>query len=44
MNDAALRATLIENAYAEVKNHYDWQRIAGEFDNLYHEILLSPRH
>ena len=43
MNDTALRATLVENAYAEAKNHYDWQRIAGEFDKLYHEILSSPR-
>ena len=43
MNDSALRATLVESACAEVKNHYDWQRIAGEFDKLYREILSSPR-
>ena len=44
MNDSALRASLVENAYAEVKNRYGWQRIAGEFDGLYREILSSPRH
>ena len=43
MNDSALRASLVESAYTEVKNRYDWQRIAGEFDKLYHEILSSPR-
>jgi glycosyltransferase involved in cell wall biosynthesis len=43
MNDPALRATLVENAYAEVNERYDWQRIAGEFDKLYREILSSPR-
>jgi glycosyltransferase involved in cell wall biosynthesis len=43
MNDSALRMTLVENAYTEVINHYDWQRIAGEFDKLYREILPSPR-
>jgi glycosyltransferase involved in cell wall biosynthesis len=42
-NDPALRATLVENAYAEVNQRYDWQRIAGEFDKLYREILSSPR-
>ncbi len=39
MNDSELRATLVENAYAEVKERYDWHRIAGEFDRLYREIL-----
>lgn len=43
LNDAALRATLVNNAFAKVKEHYDWQRIAGEFDKLYREFLPSPR-
>ncbi len=43
MNDAPLRKTLVDNAYAEVKERYDWQRIAGEFDKLYREFLPSPR-
>lgn len=43
LNDAALRASLVRNAFAEVKERYDWQRIAGEFDELYREFLPSPR-
>ncbi len=44
MNDAALRATLADNAYAEVKQRYDWHRIADEFHKLYCEILSSTRY
>jgi len=43
MCDAALRTTLAENAYADVKQLYDWQRIAGDFDQLYRELIPSAR-
>ncbi|MGH7887776.1 MAG: glycosyltransferase family 4 protein, partial [Candidatus Binatia bacterium] len=42
MNDAPLCATLADNAYTEVKQLYDWQRIAGDFDRLYRRFLTLP--
>ena len=43
MSDTAFRATLVKNAYAEVKQRYDWQRIACEFDELYRDLLPPSR-
>ena len=44
MCNSALRTTLAANAYNEVKERYDWQHIAGEFDKLYRESIASTRH
>lgn len=41
MRNSALRTTLAANAYDAVKERYDWQRIAGEFDKLYREFIPS---
>ena len=44
MCDSALRTTLADNGYGEVKERYDWRHIAGEFDKLYRESIASTRH
>jgi glycosyltransferase involved in cell wall biosynthesis len=44
MCNAALRTTLAANAYDEVKERFDWQHIAGEFDKLYREFIPSTGH
>ncbi len=44
MGNAALRTALAANAYDEVKERYDWQHIAGEYDKLYREFIPSTGH
>jgi teichuronic acid biosynthesis glycosyltransferase TuaC len=41
--DPVLRARLVENAFREVKQRYDWKRIAGEFESLYRTLANRPR-
>jgi len=41
ITDTALRTRLADNAFAEVRERYDWQYIAGEFDKLYRELVSS---
>src|SRR5262245_49788530 len=41
LNDSALRQTLVSNAFAEVKERYDWQTIATEFEKLYRAVWDS---
>ena len=41
ITDTALRTRLADNAFAEVRERYDWQYIAGEFDNLYRKLVPS---
>lgn len=43
LNDPDLRARLVENAFREVKERYDWKRIAGEFESLYRKLANWPR-
>jgi len=43
LNDPDLRARLVENAFREVKERYDWKRIAGEFESLYRTLANRPR-
>jgi glycosyltransferase involved in cell wall biosynthesis len=43
LNDPDLRARLVENAFREVKERYDWKRIAGEFESLYRTLANQPR-
>ena len=42
IDDSALRSTLIENAFAEVNECYDWPGIAGKFEDLYRQVLHTP--
>jgi glycosyltransferase involved in cell wall biosynthesis len=45
LNDPELRARLVENAFKEVKERYDWKRIAAEFESLYCKLAdLPTRH
>jgi glycosyltransferase involved in cell wall biosynthesis len=45
LNDSDSRARLVENAFNEVKERYDWKRIAGEFESLYRTLANRPtRH
>ena len=45
LNDPELRARLVENAFKEVKERYDWKRIAAEFESLYRKLAdLPTRH
>lgn len=37
-----LRARLVNNAIKEVKERYDWKRIAGEFESLYRTLVKRP--
>lgn len=41
LNDSALRATLVSNAFAEARDRYDWRGIASEFDRLYRQVITS---
>src|SRR6266542_3376945 len=43
LDDPDLRARLVENAFREVKERYDWKRIAGEFESLYRTLANRPR-
>ena len=43
LNDPDLRARLVKNAFTEVKERYDWKRIAGEFESLYRTLAKRPR-
>jgi glycosyltransferase involved in cell wall biosynthesis len=43
LNDPDLRARLVECAFKKVKEHYDWARIAGEFESLYRTLAKQPR-
>src|SRR5688572_3504166 len=43
LEDPGLRATLVENAFKEVKGRYDWKRIAGAFESLYRTLVKQPR-
>jgi len=43
LNDHDLRARLVENAFKEVKERYDWKRMAGEFERLYRTLANQPR-
>ncbi len=44
LNDPALRHRIAETAFGEVRERYNWIRIATEFKTLYGEILLpAPR-
>jgi glycosyltransferase involved in cell wall biosynthesis len=43
LNDSDLRTRLVENAFKEVKERYDWKRIAGEFESLYRTLADRPR-
>jgi len=38
LNDPDLRARLVEKAFKEVKERYDWKRIAAEFESLYRTL------
>jgi glycosyltransferase involved in cell wall biosynthesis len=40
--DSSLRAQLVENAYIQVTERYNWERIGEEFANLYREVCTSP--
>jgi glycosyltransferase involved in cell wall biosynthesis len=42
LSDPDLRAQLVENAFKEVKERYDWRRIAGEFESLYQPLIRPP--
>jgi glycosyltransferase involved in cell wall biosynthesis len=45
LNDPDLRARLVESAFKEVKERYDWKRIAGEFESLYRTLASQAgRH
>jgi glycosyltransferase involved in cell wall biosynthesis len=41
LNQPELRRRLADNAFAEVRDHYSWIKIAGEFAQLYREVLAS---
>jgi teichuronic acid biosynthesis glycosyltransferase TuaC len=41
--DPVLRARLVESAFREVKQRYDWKRIAAEFESLYRTLGNRPR-
>jgi glycosyltransferase involved in cell wall biosynthesis len=43
LDDPDLRARLVGNAFKEVKERYDWKRIAGEFESLYRAFANPPR-
>jgi glycosyltransferase involved in cell wall biosynthesis len=43
LNDVDLRARLVENAFKEVKERYDWKRVSGEFENLYRTLANQLR-
>ena len=43
LEDPVLRARLVENAFKEVKERYDWKRIATEFESLYRTLVKQPR-
>jgi glycosyltransferase involved in cell wall biosynthesis len=43
LNDPDLRARLVKNAFREVKERYDWKRIAGEFESLYRTLANRRR-
>jgi glycosyltransferase involved in cell wall biosynthesis len=43
LNDPELRARLVENAFKEVKERYDWKRIAAEFESIYRNLADGPR-
>ena len=38
LGNQRLRARLAENAFAKVKKHYSWQKIARDFEDLYRKI------
>lgn len=42
LNNPDLRTRLVNNAFKEVKERYDWKRIAGEFESLYRTIIKRP--
>jgi glycosyltransferase involved in cell wall biosynthesis len=42
LTDTGLRARLVENAFVEVKERYDWKQIANEFDKLYRTLASRP--
>jgi glycosyltransferase involved in cell wall biosynthesis len=42
LKDPALRTTLIENAFEEVKARYRWKHVAGEFESLYRTLIRQP--
>ncbi len=41
LDQPELRRRLADNAFAEVRNRYSWTKIAGEFVQLYREVLAS---
>jgi glycosyltransferase involved in cell wall biosynthesis len=43
LEDPVLRARLVENAFKEVKERYDWKRIAAEFESLYRTLVKQAR-
>jgi glycosyltransferase involved in cell wall biosynthesis len=43
LNEPRLRAQLVENAFKEVKERYDWKRIAAEFESVYRKLADRPR-
>jgi len=43
LNNPDLRARLVNNAFREVKQRYDWKRIAAEFESLYRTLANRPR-
>lgn len=42
LNDSTLRMRLIDNAFKEVKERYNWKRVADEFANLYRTLASRP--
>jgi glycosyltransferase involved in cell wall biosynthesis len=43
LGDQALRARLVEHAFNAVKERYDWNRIAAEFETLYQTVVKQSR-
>jgi len=39
LNDPALRSQIVENAFREVKERYDWRQISSEFEHLYRTLV-----
>jgi glycosyltransferase involved in cell wall biosynthesis len=39
LNEPELRQRLTDKAFADVRDHYGWARIATEFEKLYREVL-----
>jgi glycosyltransferase involved in cell wall biosynthesis len=42
LKDPDLRARLVDNAFKEVKELYDWKRIASKFESLYRTLTNRP--